>query len=395
MMMTTTSDITQDSVTSLSHETISTNFYDNVFWCKLANTERGNLHTAPQQSHFRVYTLFIIEVDQHLRVIEGTNAEQGYIGGAICAERSAIVQLRFLRNPIIKKIIITTDSDLPIYCGALCREYLQSVCDREVPVVLTNCTSDHICICTVGSLYPYPWIYRHQNRFTFLEYAASLSSRMSKSSQLNIESTGDICNAEKYMEMFAALHAKAVEHTQYDDKDDVHPLRLAAAVMFDNGEISCSWQKKGMEYGCTLDPVSQLVHEMEKKKMLCSSCASSISVDRVESTDSMLSQMPSPSSHSASPPLPSFSTLSVSTTAAAATTMYVYSSRPILLVMCDQFGICHAPVAMARSLLTEYGLGDLSIAVHNCEKGNIDLIRAEELMPHPNGGRAISGLDFR
>jgi cytidine deaminase len=355
-----------DFANSFTGESIRLLFDDNARWCVLANEQRRALRTVPAQSHFKVYTIFVVEVGGNLRIIEGANAEQGYIGGAICAERSAIVKLRFLDNPIIKKIIITTDSDRPVYCGALCREYLQSVCDSNVEVVLTSCNSDCMCVCSVGSLYPYPLLYRYLNRFNLVEFAQENAKKMSK--QVHVESL--------YGQKFDVLHARALQCTNFDDKDDIHPLRFGAAVLFDDGEISVSWQKKGMEYGCTLDPVSQLVHEIEKKKMICADCSSPATVSTT---------MTATTEETVSPTELDTPTKSV----------FVYSSKPVLLVMCDQFGVCHAPVAMARSLLTEYGFDHLNIVVNDSASGALHIVTAGELMPHPNGGRPVSGLDFR
>jgi hypothetical protein len=179
-----------------------------------------------------------------------------------------------------------------------------------------------------------------------------------------------------YGQKFDVLHARALQCTNFDDKDDIHPLRFGAAVLFDDGEISVSWQKKGMEYGCTLDPVSQLVHEIEKKKMICADCSSPATVSTT---------MTATTEETVSPTELDTPTKSV----------FVYSSKPVLLVMCDQFGVCHAPVAMARSLLTEYGFDHLNIVVNDSASGALHIVTAGELMPHPNGGRPVSGLDFR
>ena len=73
-----------------------------------ANTKREIL-SLPSQSNFRVYCLIIVSIADKSNLveyvlIEGANCEQGYIGGAICAERSAIVQLRSLNSPKVCKI---------------------------------------------------------------------------------------------------------------------------------------------------------------------------------------------------------------------------------------------------------------------------------------------------
>ena len=76
--------------------------------------------------------------------IVGTNDEPGFMGGAICAERAAMVQLRFVPNFCITKLVIATDSTTPISPGMLCREFLagHTSVPWDVPVISTG------CICT-------------------------------------------------------------------------------------------------------------------------------------------------------------------------------------------------------------------------------------------------------
>jgi cytidine deaminase len=73
---------------------------------KMCNDCRLSLSSSPTQSNFRVYAFLFIETpfDGLLHLIHGTNAEPGYIGGSICAERSALVKLRFFTNPKIIKV---------------------------------------------------------------------------------------------------------------------------------------------------------------------------------------------------------------------------------------------------------------------------------------------------
>ena len=63
--------------------------------------------------------MIVERVDGTLCLVVGSNAEQGYIGGAICAERAALCSLRFIESPIIRRIAVVTDSDTPISPGNL------------------------------------------------------------------------------------------------------------------------------------------------------------------------------------------------------------------------------------------------------------------------------------
>ena len=122
------------------------------------------------------------------------------------------------------------------------------------------------------------------------------------------------------------LHLCAMGKVSLDKHTDMHPLQFAAAVEFDNGDVEVAWQLKGLEYGCTLDPVVQLIREMEKRKQLGGNVL------------------------------------------------------PVMLVMVDQFGTCHAPFAQGRALLTEYGYNDLMVIVHDAT-GTCCMTTAQSLAP--------------
>ncbi|KAL7548105.1 hypothetical protein ACHAWF_011392 [Thalassiosira exigua] len=111
----------------------------------LAHRYRLSLRTPPRQSYFRVVAVvfFSRAVDGVLRRerfhVAGTNDEPHSPAGAICAERAALMQLRFVPDleEVTKVVIVTDDADA-ISPGMLCREFMASH-DRvpwDVPVVL-------------------------------------------------------------------------------------------------------------------------------------------------------------------------------------------------------------------------------------------------------------------
>jgi len=53
--------------------------------------------------------------------LSGANSEPCFMGGAICAERSALVQLRLLPYKRIVRIYIVSDADWVLSPGMLCR----------------------------------------------------------------------------------------------------------------------------------------------------------------------------------------------------------------------------------------------------------------------------------
>ena len=117
-------------------------FENDIKLVEKCNNYRTKLSQAPVQSNFKVYCLLIFQTstinnDKYL-IIHGTNSEPSYIGGSICAERSAIVKLRFYDDAVIKKVIVTTDSSNTISPGSLCREYLTSFAISTTPIIMGN-----------------------------------------------------------------------------------------------------------------------------------------------------------------------------------------------------------------------------------------------------------------
>lgn len=294
----------------------------------LANSKRVLVESAPSQSLLRVFCLLIVEVEGSIIIVEGSNAEQAYIGGAICAERAAIVQLRPYKNPIIKKVVVVSDFNFPLSPGALCREYLTYEADAATPVIMGDASSSIITRCFLRDLYPYPFLYKSCNRNSLVSFATNFSSSLTKkTSEENIE---HLCS-----EVFASV--------MQDSTTSLHPLQLAAGVLFDDEFIDVAWQLKGLEYGCTLDPVSQLVRTIEQRRV-----------------------------HSAK--------------------LAIAPSRPKCLVMMDQFGVMHAPFAQARALLTELGYGEVTVLVHNAQ-GCVEEVRCRELLPY-KVAQLMTGTDF-
>lgn len=89
-----------------------------------ANDYRQSL-THPKQSQFRVIAILVYqeETDNGLHHIIGANCEPCHIQGSICAERSALIQLRHRPNPTtLLRIYIVSDAEgKPLPPGMLCR----------------------------------------------------------------------------------------------------------------------------------------------------------------------------------------------------------------------------------------------------------------------------------
>lgn len=253
--------------------------------------------------------------------IVGTNDEPGYMGGAICAERAALVQLRFVPSFEITKLVIATDSLAPIPCGMLCREFFagHASVPWDLDIISTGCQCSRCglrdeelflqntneCIdgytehsiptlrTTIAELYPYPSPY---TRLTSRESVA-LGEKYSESLEISKDLNGLQEKAKRLLEL-AIMEAKA-------NVNDIHPIQFGAAAMLQDESIITSHQSSALEYGCTLDAVSQLVSQFKDEE-----CG------------------------------------------------------PVMLVQADQYGIAHAPFAPARSFLSEHGFGETLVLLH-------------------------------
>jgi cytidine deaminase len=271
--------------------------------------------------------------------IVGTNDEPGFMGGAICAERAAMVQLRFVPSFQITKLVIATDSLEPISPGLLCREFLagHDSVPWDVPVISAGCicrncqwrdqdlflqtksqsqspcqgddvntTTEHHSIptlqTTIRQLYPYPSPYTRLTASQSIALGEAYCEQPPASDEKEpLEET-----ARRLLEL-AIMEAKS-------NISELHPIQFGAAVVFEDGTIVTSHQASALEYGCTLDAVSQLT-----------------------------SHITAESSHA-----------------------------PLLLVQADQYGIAHAPFAPARSFLSEHGYGDCRVLLHDTTASDDD-----------------------
>ena len=359
--------------------------------------------------------------------VVGTNDEPCTISGSICAERAALLQLRFVPNVTqITKVVIVTDSPQPISPGMLCREYMSSHDRIDIDTmdivlgssVCGNCGLDVSAdgdanaklegSCCAGSseqrhhdfrrirttlaeLYPHPSPYVRLSAKEAEEVGSSYAAKTYYSSQADDESLDTILSTARYLreagsneELDRDLHcgryldgkedlssktpetksgkvmlllddsdgtpqrkvcnlsrkdaAKyllrlARDISEKDSRSTLHPLRYGAAVLYSDGTTSVAYQKKALEYGCSLDAVGQLAHDIEEKGR--------------------------------------------------------EGRRPVMLVQADQFGIIHAPFAPGRAFLSEHGYGDCEVAIHSNtsdsfkggEPAEILVVKASDLAP--------------
>jgi len=374
----------------------------------LAHRYRLSL-VPPRQSSFRVVALIFYQRDEDLliagtaapghtivprisegrangkspqrRYVVGTNDEPCSISGSICAERAAMLQLRFVPNlSSITKLVIVTDAEGFISPGLLCREFLFShllIDPDSMPVVLGGSVCAHSGYdisghstgletlkellsvnhskrhdfrrvrTTLRELYPHPSPYTRLSSREAMEEGQRHTTRNSGASGRVMKCRSSLMvrpngmTAEEAMRLLLRL---AIQASARDDRPELHPIKYGAAVLFSDGSTASAHHKKALEYGCSLDAVGQLAQTVEDKCTPSSSADSAVNILRT-------------------------------------------LIRPILLLQCDQYGVIHAPFAVGRAYLQEHGFGDCLVVVqdrhisddgcHEC----VLFVKANELAP--------------
>lgn len=302
---------------------------------KFANRQRLSLHEKPSQSKFNVVALFFIVSEGKSYIVEGLNAEQGYVGGAICAERSAMTQLRKYAPCVVEKVVITTDSEEPISPGVLCREYMMSECSSDMPIVLGNASGSKITQFRLGEIHPAAYVYRKYDRDQVISFATGFAQQCANQT---VE-TSLWTEEERYLYRRALGGIDRTKRTT-----SLHPITFSAAVMFspsagstDGKDVEVSGWLPALEFGASLCPVQLILREFEKRRQ----------------------------------------------------TLKDGSFPSAVLVMVDNLGIAHAPFASARSLLSENGYKDTRVLYHG-EDGTERRSLVEELVPPPPGGAFLT-----
>ena len=306
---------------------------------RLAHKYRLSLTTVPQQSSFLVVALFFLDLDTKADekpanvpvevcwegdrpYLVGTNTESCWVGNSICAERAAMTLLRWMPHAVVQKIVIVTDAPHAVAPGMMCREFMagQSQIPWNVSIVLGGTTSqkdgeddylpDYLeSVVRLEELYPHPSLYTRKTVPECLKFGAQWK---------------DACLSSENRLMELARQA-----TQRDARSSLHPIRYGAAVLFRDKSYAATPQVKALEYGCSLDAVSQLAPILQVKR------------ER--------------------------------------------GIAPLRMVQVDQFGIAHAPFAPARALLSEHGFGDTQVIVHswNPKSEGIEwhTVRVKDLAP--------------
>lgn len=261
-------------------------------------------YSGPSQSKFRVAAVLRFHrTDGSFGTIEAVNAEphDANIRGAICAERAALckfAQAEALSGSQVVRVVCVTDNARPIFPGPLCREFLASVCSEDAEVLCSGAAEPaQWSTQRVSDLWPLPSVYSRKGQDEIKALAAELSPK----AQVPAEASPQ----RRAYDAALALAKKQSKQTS------IFPVCFAAAVCCADGGVHTAAELKGVEYGCTVDAVTQLLPQMLRAK---------------ESAEA--------------------------------------ESAPVAIMQVDQFGLAHAPFAAARSLLIEHGFGNVLLGGH-------------------------------
>jgi len=269
----------------------------------------------PPQSHFRVFAILTYRDEtvpnDMISIVTGTNSECCHIANSICAERSALVQLREKVGVSVDKVFIVCDSQAYITPGVLCREYMMDNFCNENTLIIASGENQVPSVFTLGQLYPYPSVFLNRDRVQVLPFAKQFAV---ESEQFLTKFSNHASWVRLYSQM---LSVASKERPMY-----LHPIFYVAGVLFSDGHIIIVPHHEGVEYGCTVDPVSRLAPFIER-----------------------------------------------------------HHSEPEILLQVDQFGILHTPNSVARAYINEKGYLNLKLVVHD-RNGKLHLIMGSELVPH-------------
>jgi len=293
---------------------------DNYF-LRLAFSLKSTI-SHPIQSLFRVFALITFRDDtipkDKITYVTGTNSECCFVSNNICAERSALVQLRNRKGCHVLQVFIASDSQEFITPGMLCREFMMdNFCDENT--LVTTCGENKVPrTFTLGELFPFPSLYLTHDR----DHVSVVARQLAKQSQ----SPPEFFTKHGKPQSWTQLYHQLIQYLAKDCNATIlHPISYAAGVLFESTEIVMVSHHVGIEYGCSLDAVSRLTPYMENHRDI--------------------------------------------------------GDKAVVILQCDQFGLLHAPCSVARAYLHERGFVAVRVVVH-MKEGELMECMAGELSPH-------------
>lgn len=328
-----------------------------------------------------------------IRFLFGTNIETGSLCCGVCAEKCALSQLRVV-DPSAKILQVAIVTDAPgnmlVTPGPTCREFMIqnfNIAEDNVPIILGGgycaTTGIHHVVKTVNlrELWPFPNLYDRIPR-------AEVEAKAGKLGKLaNILCFADPNHRLLYDAALAYLREKILTNPRKKTHTQGHPvLYLAAAQVELERKTDCqsmppaspcffAVQAQAKEYPATVDAVSRVMplieHHIEAVSDVYAKHPSSLFADmngtKKRKVESGLEYMnPVGTAEGSTVAAPTNSEDFEYLPSDAVSIVDLSFIRSVLILQIDQFGICHAPFAHARSYLSEYGYGEACVTyVHD------------------------------
>jgi len=214
----------------------------------------------PPQSKFRVFSIITFRDEtipsDSIGYLFGTNSETCVLSNCICAERSALVQLKLRpTSSLVDKVFIVCDSQVYITPGPLCREYMMDNFCSENTIIITCGENQVPRQFTLGQLLPFPMIYLQIDRDNVLSYAKEFSQKCEQF----------LTKYNKTHPKWITLYKNMLSLARRERKIFLHPINYVAGVLFSDNQTVISQHHEAIEYGCSLDAVSRLTVFIERE----------------------------------------------------------------------------------------------------------------------------------
>ena len=277
--------------------------------------------------------------------LTGTNTESVWLGGSICAERSALTQLRQIPYGRVLAVYLVSQLATPLAPGMMCREMLLQFLSLDSRIVMAARQPDSgsrvVKAMTMGQLYPHPPLHLHVSSPHLVAYSQHLASERPDP----VLSSLPLAIKHQIVRLLSYDRFKSPSLTS---ESSHYPLRFSASVFVLSADDNCTSSV---------------------------SCESSYLDEWSHSQDPLTASLP------LLPALPA------------------HTPSALLFVQHDQYGVLHAPFASARAHLTQRGYGDAWCVFHERRveaaesNGELELVcvRVGELVVD---GGDLSGVDL-
>ena len=249
---------------------------------------------------------------QPVYFLTGTNTESAWLGGSICAERSALTQLRQLPYGQVLSVYLVSQLSTPLAPGLMCREMLLQFVPLDTRIVMAarrvGSGVQVVKALTMRQLYPHPPLHLHVSSPHLIAYSQQLASKRSD------PALSSLPPAIK-LHVLKLLSSDSLSLPTSGSASSHYPLRFRASVfaLSDDGSCASSVSSGSScvdEWSHSLDPLTACLQLLPT-----------------------LQAQPAPSS--------------------------------LLFVQYDQHGVLHAPFAAARAHLTQRGYGSAWCVFHD------------------------------